>query len=427
MKSIDVGWANHAFMALGGLFLALHLTILMSYSVNIPMWDEWALLGENSLAKALNTSWLFEFHNEHRIVWTKLQTWLLYRAGGWNLNANVMINFFMYAVFSLFVVKTLQDRFAVPMGFVLVLMSSTLPWYNHYNPFQSQFHYLLIFFFSAVMTAIRSDRLHRLSALFAIAAAYSFSSGIICAAACVGLYLTLAYLRPSMRSSYLMQALLVGIFIGLWFIGFHRSAGHPPFAMPWHPAFWHHYLNTLSAGFGYQGLSMIPGAVLLLTAAGLCLWRVFTLGELTEDQRADYIGVITIIAAILGSIASISMARAAFGAVQAKASHYTEISGFLIPFLWILFTAASRKVPHHAGKFLIAGVVLVLVIPFHDEFKWKRVYTREFEKKLAAQRCVGDYYKGRSDGSCPMTYFVCLKDELDRAKKLKVLFYRELK
>jgi hypothetical protein len=397
----------------------------MSYSLNVPMWDEWDLLRQDSLSLRLSVPWLFDFHNEHRIVLTKLLTWILLWVNGWNLNINVAINFAVYAVFAFLLLKTIEHRFNAALGLVFILMGSSLPWQNHYHPFQSQFHFFLLFFFTAVMLVVRYDSWSWLSALCAILSAYSFSSGVICAGVFILLCVTLSFLRPSLRFRYLLLAGVTALAIGLWFIGFHKNPGHPPLGMPWERIFWDHYLNALSLGFGYFAVSDIPGVLLLMLLAGLSTWRILTLRDLSDDEKGNYIGIIAIICGILGSLASISMARAAFGPGQAKSSRYAEIAIILLPMLWVLAQAALNKAPEKARKIIVVGLILLLVTPFHNDFRWKKVYRKEYKEKLKTRECVNSYYNGQGDGSCPMTFPVGIKDRLDRAKELGIFFSSE--
>ncbi|NDE16771.1 hypothetical protein EBZ80_17745 [bacterium] len=85
-------------IGLGVLFAvaALHLVAIVASSVNLPYMDEWEALTGSTLAPALNWSWVFMPHNEHRIVPTKILTWILYKSTGWHHIANVVCNFFLY-------------------------------------------------------------------------------------------------------------------------------------------------------------------------------------------------------------------------------------------------------------------------------------------------------------------------------------------
>ncbi len=413
---------------IGLVLFLLHLIVLMSYSLNIPMFDEWGFLENDALSKTLSIPWLFELNNEHRIVLTKLQTWLLYRFGGWNLNTNVMINFIIYAGFAFLLVRTLEEKYNVSLGFVLILAASALPWGNHYHPFQSQFHFFLICFFPAVMTALRYDRWNNAGPAFAVIGAYSFSAGVICAIVYIGFLIVLARSRRSMRSRYIIHAAATGVAIGVWFIGFHTNPAHPALIMPWqHTLFWDHFLNAISTGFGYESLSNIPGTLALSATIGLSIRQIVKARGLSESQRSNYIALFVIILGILGSLASISTARAAFGPAQAKTSRYTEISMLLIPLMWILIVSASRELPRLLSKIACALALLAIIVPFYNDFGWKSVYSKELEKKLATRQCLGDYYiRGRGDGNCFMSCPGSLADKLIRAEQLGIVFIHEL-
>jgi hypothetical protein len=417
---------NRCLWVIGSLLYIVHFAILMSYSLNVPMWDEWELLKADALSRDLSVHWIFEFHNEHRIILTKLLTWILLWVNGWDLNTNVAINFVIYALFVFLLLKALERKFNSELGFVLILMGSSLLWQNHYHPFQNQFHFFLLFFFTAVMLVVRDDSCCWLSAFFAILSAFSFSSGVVCAFVFIVLCLALSFSRPP-RFRRIIPAGITALAIGLWFIGFHKNPGHPPLAMPWESAFWNHYLNILSLGLGYdRNINSLPGAILLLLLTALPIWRILTLKELSNEQKGNWLGIIAITCGILGSLASISMARAGFGPEQAKSSRYAEISIILLPMLWVLVQAVLGKAPDKARKIISVGIMLLLVVPFHNHFQWKKVYHREYKDKLETQECIRNYYNGQGDGNCPKTFLDSISDRLDWAKELGISFSYEM-
>ena len=68
-----------AIAAISGLIIlfVVHLYFVWINAVDVAFWDEWDFFLPGALSRKLSVSWLFEPHNEHRIVLTKLQVWLL--------------------------------------------------------------------------------------------------------------------------------------------------------------------------------------------------------------------------------------------------------------------------------------------------------------------------------------------------------------
>src|SRR5262249_51043325 len=49
---------------------AVHLFVVLGYSINLPFWDDWDALRPGHLDRALSWKWLIAFHNAHRNVFT---------------------------------------------------------------------------------------------------------------------------------------------------------------------------------------------------------------------------------------------------------------------------------------------------------------------------------------------------------------------
>ena len=76
------------------MFLAaflFHFYLVAKYAVDIPFWDDWSHLPVHS-----NFSWVFAFHNEHRVPVTRLLVLILYHLNGWNIAQHQILNFIIY-------------------------------------------------------------------------------------------------------------------------------------------------------------------------------------------------------------------------------------------------------------------------------------------------------------------------------------------
>jgi hypothetical protein len=172
---------------------------------------------------------------------------------------------------------------------------------------------------------------------------------------------------------------------------------------------------------------MLPGIIILTSLIGLSILRITTLQEVTEKEKADWLGILAIILGLLLSVAAISMARGAFGPVQAKSSRYAEVPAILAPLTWVLFHSATNRITNKIYKNAFAAVILLLLVaPFYNDFRLRTTYSMEFEKKLATQQCIRKYYAGQGDGGCWMTFPAFIGDRLDLARERGIIFSREL-
>ena len=74
---------------------ALELWCILSFGVNIPIWDEWDLV---PFLREVHeggdwTSWLFRQHNEHRIAFLRLPLALIAEWSGWNVLPQMLFGF----------------------------------------------------------------------------------------------------------------------------------------------------------------------------------------------------------------------------------------------------------------------------------------------------------------------------------------------
>src|SRR6266508_5118957 len=95
--------SNVPLLACVVLFL-IHFSTIWKYAVNIPAWDDWTLFNGDHPA-TLSWQWLFELANEHRTSTTKLFVWLQYRLNYWDLRTHQIIDFLIYGLFLILIVR----------------------------------------------------------------------------------------------------------------------------------------------------------------------------------------------------------------------------------------------------------------------------------------------------------------------------------
>ncbi len=162
MKKNFLRFLPAAFTA--GLFFAVvgaHWAALNQFGSDMPHWDQWDAEGLNLFAPWFEHDhfWahLFQPHNEHRIVVTKLQNFALtLLAGQWDTRlecaANALIHAALAVAFWLAARRWIAARWQAPLFVALAaLFAAPVAWQNVLGGFHSQQYWLLLFSFVAMV------------------------------------------------------------------------------------------------------------------------------------------------------------------------------------------------------------------------------------------------------------------------------------
>ncbi|MBF0206335.1 MAG: glycosyltransferase family 2 protein [Oligoflexia bacterium] len=197
------------------IFFALkQLYYICQCAVDVPFADEWEALNRGALGLELNWQWIFSPHNEHRIIFTKLITYLSYLLDRWNIRHQIIFNYFIFlgVIFLLFKFKNLifanfrqkepkegecppqnsqihrktSNFLLTPFYFFplfVYFLFSPLNFQNHLWGFQNQFHLVLLFSLLATIVGFTKFPLSWnrtiLFSLLIVATMFSFSSGVV--------------------------------------------------------------------------------------------------------------------------------------------------------------------------------------------------------------------------------------------------------
>jgi hypothetical protein len=408
------------------------LRFILKYAVDIPYWDEWETLLPNALEPMPSGTWFFELHNEHRIVFTKILTWLLYLINGWDLRTNIILNWFIFGGLVYFLYALCKNTIKAESSYLrwsFILLFSTLPIENFIWGFQSQFHFFILFFLFAVFFLFRPQLTYKdvlLGALSCVCATFSFSSGLICTLV-VLIAFNIWQLGPSHYKKRPWKTLLilntiVIIGIALWAQSYIRPAGHPSLTLPITASFYNYFFNLISLGFGRTHILWIIGFF-------CTLWVLFPLVKLFLDPKTRWNSqtwtLITSVGGILATLGVIAMGRAGFGVSQSKSSRYAEIGVILIPLSlasWELLFAKQR-LPYR--KPILSLFLFILILSFST--KWRPSGYRDAHlPRMAGIECIREYYKTGKEAMCPTLYPAPINSRLDRAKELGISFYKKL-
>ena len=419
-----------AWLALASFYL-LQLYRLSRYAVDVPYIDEWHYFDRDALPEGLTWRWLFAFHNEHRILPTKLMAWLNLKLFGLDFVKQQLVNYLLYGALIAAAAKLKQrilgSSFRLFPVFLFFLLSP-INYENHAWGFQSQFHLVVIFALLTIYHAFEDREYltnYFLFAAFVLLGAYSFSAGVV-----LGLILILCQTAffvsekigkkqdppPDFRR-LLLPTTLIAIGLACWFIGYQKPEHHPPLTLPFSSAFWDYFLNVLSCAFGYTGMSDLPGIVclVLVITPVIMLWR-----------RSDSTGksgrwkITAAILATLAILAIISIGRSGLG--DPKSSRYTEFGLLLIPFASIAWYMALSP-----GKLRNCTLTLFWLFcacssaPYWTDF----FYREDRVNKLSRLDCVERYLSGSGDGNCEEEVGDTIGTYIDAATLLNTKFTRQ--
>lgn len=408
-----------------------HLLLVARHAVDLPYGDEWDLLAPDALPRGLTVEWLLALHNEHRIVPTKLQAWVLLRLCDLDGVAFVLSSFVAFGALLAALLAWLVRRGLPPLGAGAcgLLLLSPIAFQNHAWGFQSQVHLALLALLAGAAGVFGDGRLARAGGVAAlIAGAFTFAAGVPYALAVVaGAVLHRGEAARACRAAgdlagarrARLDAALVAVpcaaALVLWTIGW-EGAGLGP-TWPTRARFWDVWLNLVSLGFGFETRSALLGlpCLVVVVAPAAALVR-----RDPRDPRAWELASIT--AGLLLGLATIALARGAWGAGYAKTSRYAELALPLVPvaaLAWWRLLAAARP----AARAAAPGAVLALACAgLADDWSLDGYRSIEEQKRAALLR-IAAHRGGRL--RCPEVYPGWLEERLAAARALGLSFTRE--
>lgn len=343
-------WLNiGAIVIFGGAFL-WHWFLIWTWAVDIPFMDDWNHFPPQQQPIL---SWLFALHNEHRVATTRLLILALWRLDGWDLVVHQVLNFAIYGVVLLSLLvfarrRAIEMPLWAALGFLLFPLSP-IAYENHIWATQTQWHFVLLFLFWAVLflwDETQSTTRVMWGTLCCVLSIYSLSAGLVASVViwlCFTLFKRKRWGNASHRKLELRQWMATGAILlvasALYLNGYHKPEAHPAFSFPWTSAFWEYFLALLASGFGLLAPSGIAARGFF--ALVLCLSPL--LGEWVQNRRRHEAtppalqAIFCAQLAILAMLAAIAGGRAGLGIEQAYAPRYTEFVLMLCPltaFAW---------------------------------------------------------------------------------------------
>jgi hypothetical protein len=407
--------------------------IIAYFAVDVPFSDEWEFFRPGALPDGLSLHWLLAAHNEHRIVPTKLLTWLLFRLNGLDFRVSILVSYALYGAVVLSVLLLLRracppDVFPYAVWFAGFAFSP-INYENLSWGIQSVVHFYLLFFVAAV-AFLFSRRQTRgdaaAGAAFAVLAVYSFASGAASVAVLALAYaafkaLRIASLPERRREEGPQLALVLAVIlaaVGVWLATYDRVDAHGAPTPPTTAAFWKHYLTVLALGLG-AGDHPAMGGVLLALA-------VVPAAALLFARRAEpgTWAVAVLATSLLATMAAISFGRGSFGVDSAKVSRYAEygLALLLVAASGLAWVLRGTKVRFAA----LAALWLVCFRTFWNEWTIES-YRREHARRMSGLACLREPRAAGEPVVCTDVYPVDFAEALRGARAVRASFTRTLR
>ncbi len=292
-------------------------------AVDLPFWDEWEALNPGRLDEHLNFSWLFAQHNEHKILWTRLYTWILYHLDGWNLRHQIILNFFLYLT-SLFVLyKVIPDKNSLLPLFFIPCFSDVLI-DNQLTGFQSQFYFMLLFSYLAIYFGFVKENSYKNAVLFSVFSVCAMLSMTFIS----GVALFFAYFMKERKFNINVVTsagvILVGLF--LFFINYTTSNLQMEVTMPYKPVFWYYYFRII-----LKGIFNVYLPVLCTLLSGILFVSAFIISYIKDKDRNSYYVYFSLFILCFALTAGVAAGRCSIDTSYIVASRHLNVVNFLIP------------------------------------------------------------------------------------------------
>ncbi len=278
MRKYILNLESKYFIALG-IFLIVFSAIAVTiniYGVSMPFYDEWdaeaAAMYSNLETKSYSFGNIFDSHNGHRIVFTRITQYILYFLnGGWDPELQLFVNAFLHALTAAFLfvfVSAHQNRTENIFSAIAVLILFAIPfsWMSILVPFQTQFYYMI--FFSIISMYGLCENKYLLGIIFALFAYMSMTPGAFVLPA----YIVTALIGCIREKSICKKDIFTLILIGLLFLLFVLMQGSDTSTSSYSSHSVRDFLVSLIAAFWWPfNASQLAGVVVHLPIAALTL------------------------------------------------------------------------------------------------------------------------------------------------------------
>jgi hypothetical protein len=393
---------------------------MLKYSVPVLYWDDWAVWWQ--WADVGIPSWLLSPHNEHFIVPTRLQILFFNSFRGGDILSFQICNYFLFGLLIIVVANFARRisgvHFPLVLFFFLFLLSP-INYQNHGNSFQSQFHFVLLFFWITV-TLLFLNPLKPIivfaAFLSSVSCVYSLSSGIISITVVLAIFAAFQYSQGEKRLYLFLFCSAVIPFLFAAAIGVHRAEGPSPLCLPTNRHFWLFLFTEVATSLGIEHQTPFWGlGILVLVFAPIVLAR--------KQRTREWWALLAAGLGILGALGAIALGRGALPdwRMVARSSRYSEISGMLIPLGATAWAFLFRnRLPRRAWSGMAWVFCLILFLS-----SWNLVgYQKEYDLKIKGLDCLRRP-SSAPDYNCPTLYPSPLTNEMKLLERMNPTLFEK--
>lgn len=403
------------------------------YAVDIPVWDEWETFNNPSSLLDFDILWILQQHNEHRIVFTKLISWIAFKLDNLNIRNIIILNYYLFLLIpiSLMLIYYRHYGYRGLAGFIFIctFLLSNLPYENHLWAFQSQFHISILcvvwlsYWLALPITTHKQVMwiiLLSTIAIFSFSNALPIIAGFFVIKNCfVLLKIFFDHENNTIKTFFKSKLMIVNlialcIFL-LYFVNYQFNKEHPFYTTPLTLQYWKYFSHLILHGIGLRGLSV---EITFFVAALLFIGLIGLLITPKNIDSRNFLLSVFIISIPIISALIISYGRANLGIQQALSSRYTEYSLLLIPGIFILIINSGDKIRLPLG-------IYIVIITFCNisHFNYPQKYNPVFQERIKGVGCIRSFYEGENQGVCGMLYPAPISNHLTKAKNLRISFY----
>lgn len=365
----------------------LHGWLIFKYAINVPFFDDfqwgYAFLENynNELSFVSKFKHLFDQHNEHRIVTTRVTIiTLLNLEGDLNFRHFALFgNIFIWGVFGVFAVYLFRERkspwWLVPIAFFWFEMQH---FYNMMLSYSVPNNSVIFFAFLSVLAVYLSEKTEKkryfiLSFIAGLFATFSNGNGIVVLFVLLALYM----LRWQWKKVFWASILIIPALV-LHFWNYHVEVGKASFDN-----------NTLLFLIDFLSISLIPssldkssvlGIVLLFTSVAISIkWVVNSAKEPLAVNRIFLIGIF---AFLCGTALVTAIMRANYGLPPAP-----WYKGYSLLFVICFFLQVHEEVQEKSSRrFVFCTALVFSFFNFYQSFKYNVSDLDAFYQGLKADR-----------------------------------------
>lgn len=348
------------------------LSYVVRYGRDVPLGDEWEFVPQMAGAEPISFEWLWGFHNDHRIVLTKLLFVVSKTFFGGDYRVPMFFDVLVMATLGAVVLWSLSRWRGRPVYTDALIPLLFLHW-GHGEVFlwgiTSQFAlstaFLIVILLVTWTTPSRlTTRAALLGGLCLVGLTITGANGIVLVPAVLVWFVTAGWhcLRDGSPGSRTRGVLLLAaggvavILSVLYLVDFPRQR-LPPTDLGSVPTL-ETIAEFLDMSFGPAGSAAWPaGALLVVALVGVSVALLVRAWRREESQRLAILGLLTGFAAVLSLAVSIGWGRAQ---VPGEAGHALRYSTLAAPTLCLVYLAWSRYGSGKGGE-LVRTLLFVLV------------------------------------------------------------------